>query len=96
MSVRTADAGTPPPERPPESIQASRFAPDTFFAYAATPDWRPADSSGKGPPTDAAFTGHGGAASATETGATVVEVVVAGTGVSCVPSAGAADDGIGT
>ena len=38
MSVRTADAGTPPPERPPESIHASTLAPDTFFAYAATPD----------------------------------------------------------
>jgi hypothetical protein len=38
MSVRTADAGTPPPERPPESIHVSTLAPDTFFAYAATPD----------------------------------------------------------
>ncbi len=95
MSVRTADAGTPPPERPPESIHASTLAPDMFFAYAAKPDCRSTVSLGKGPPTDPAFNGHGAVASATVTGATGVDVVDVGVEGNCVTRAGAADVGSG-
>jgi hypothetical protein len=93
MSVRTPDAGTPPPERPPESIHASTFAPDTFFAYAVTPDRRSTVSLGKGPPTDPGSDGHGAVASTTVTGATGVDVVDVGVEGNCVTSDGAGEVG---
>ena len=84
MSVRTADAGTPPPKRPPESIHPSTLRPDGFFAYAASPPAGRRSARASGPPTTIApLDGHGAVASAV-TAVTDVDVVDVGVDGDCV------------
>jgi hypothetical protein len=91
MTERTADAGTPPPNWPPESIHPSVLAPEGFFAYEATLDRRSTVSVGKGPTTEPPFDGHGVVASATGTGVTDADVVDVGVEGTCAARAGLAE-----